>query len=73
VITLKFTFTVQFDAGTPETPPPIAPREEPRPRQTFFDWYEPEERPPVVEATPEACRETVLSDLRQLCFPWYED
>ena len=39
---------------------------------TFFDWYEPEESPPVVEV-PEDCRATVFGSLRQLFFSWYEE
>ncbi len=64
MITFKVTFGVQFDR-TPE----ITTREEPR--QTFFDWYEPEEAPPV-EVT-EDRRPTVLDNLRQLFFSWCEE
>lgn len=72
-MTLKFTFTVHIDSETLDTTHPVVLTEKPRFKQTFFDWFQPEESIHTPQAVLHERPVTLLGTLRQLYFPWYED
>lgn len=75
---LQFAFDRPVGDRFSDLSPPIVPRENPRFSQSFFDWYEPEEKPPVNEApsidAPASDRSAAgKGEWKQLRFSWYAD
>lgn len=75
---LQFNFERPINFGTPGLDPPVIGRETPRLRQSFFRWYEPEDRPPSDDAppadSPPVNRSAVVAGAwKQLHFRWYDD
>ncbi len=70
-MTLTITLRLQVRADAPVRND--APKEWPRPRQTYFDWYKAEDWGAACEAVSRHGDRPVVESPLQMKFPWCDD